>query len=255
MKVVLDLGKSAQENAAVYYQKAKKLREKAAGAERAVEESRRETGEVKKKPAVRRKRQWYEKFHWFISSDGFLVIGGRDAEQNEVIFSKYLESSDVFLHADVHGAPAVVVKNGSTAPERTLMEAAQFAASYSNGWKEGMASVDVYAVSKEQVSKYSHGEYVPKGGFVITGDRKWFKNVELKLYVGVSESGLECVPALCGKSRFLACAGIVPGEGEKSDLSRKLFELLLKKIEGERVNWKEEDIARFLPPGGGKVVE
>lgn len=22
---------------------------------------------------------WFEKFHWFISSDGYLVVGGRDA--------------------------------------------------------------------------------------------------------------------------------------------------------------------------------
>lgn len=254
MKVVLDLRKSAQENAAEYYQTAKKLREKVAGVEKAIEESRKVRKKTVKKPGVRRKKQWYEKFHWFVSSDGFLVIGGRNAEQNELIFSRYLGDEDVFLHADIHGAPAVVVKNGSTAPERTLQEAAQFAASYSNAWKEKMGSVDVYAVSKEQVSKYSHGEYVPKGGFVIKGDRKWFKNVELKLYIGVSESGLECVPALCGKSRFIACVEMVPGEEERSDISRKLFQLLSAKLP-EGKSFEEGDIMGFLPPGGGKVIE
>ena len=31
-----------------------------------------------------RKRMWFEKFLWFISSDGLVVVGGRDAQQNEV---------------------------------------------------------------------------------------------------------------------------------------------------------------------------
>lgn len=254
MRVAVDINKSAQENAAAYYERAKKLRGKAEGAERAVEKTRGSMGrEVKEKPRIRRKEQWYEKFHWFVSSDGFLVIGGRDARQNELIFSRYFQDSDVFLHADIHGAPFVVVKNGGTAPERTLKEAAQFAGSYSNAWREGMGSVDVYAARKEQVSKHSHGEHVPKGGFVITGEREWFKNVELKLYIGVTESGLECVPALCGKSRFIACVEIAPGKTEKSDLSKKLFQLLSQRV--KRVSWDEDWIARFLPPGGGRVVE
>jgi uncharacterized protein YpmB len=31
-----------------------------------------------------RKTLWFEKFYWFISSDNYLVISGRDAQQNEV---------------------------------------------------------------------------------------------------------------------------------------------------------------------------
>ena len=31
-----------------------------------------------------RKPYWFEKFHWFVSSDGYLVLAGRDAQQNEV---------------------------------------------------------------------------------------------------------------------------------------------------------------------------
>lgn len=257
MKVVLDVNSSAQENAARYYEEGKRMKGKAEGTEKAIEETKKELEKfeapAEKKPKMRRKSQWYEKFHWFVSSDGFLVIGGRDAEQNELLYSKYFEDADMFLHADIHGAPFVVVKNGSCAPEKTLEEAAQFAGSYSSAWKEGLGSVDVYAAKKEQVSKHSHGEYVPKGGFVIKGNRKWFKNIELKMYIGVTESGIECIPARCGNERFISYAEVRPGGVGKGDLSKRLFQLLSERLEDKGVG--EDDITRALPPGGGELVE
>lgn len=32
----------------------------------------------------------FEKFYWFISSENYLVIGGRDQQQNELIVKRYL---------------------------------------------------------------------------------------------------------------------------------------------------------------------
>ena len=46
---------------------------------------------------------WFEKFNWCITSDNYLVIGGRDAQQNEAIVKRYLRPGDAYLHADVHG--------------------------------------------------------------------------------------------------------------------------------------------------------
>ena len=118
-------------------------------------------------------------------------------------------------------------------------------------WKEGMGAVDVYAAKKEQVSKHSHGEYVPRGGFVIKGDRKWFKNIELKMYIGVTESGIECIPARCGKERFISYFQIKPGGVGKGDLSKKLLQLLSEKLSNKEIDG--EDILRVLPPGGGEL--
>lgn len=42
-----------------------------------------------------RQQIWFEKFTWFISSDGYLVLGGRDAQQNEILYKKYLRKGDV----------------------------------------------------------------------------------------------------------------------------------------------------------------
>jgi predicted ribosome quality control (RQC) complex YloA/Tae2 family protein len=256
VKVILDLNSSAQENAARYYEEGKRMKEKLEGGEKAIEETKDELDKfeavVEKKPRMKRKAQWYEKFHWSVSSDGFLVIGGRDSGQNELLYSKYFEDVDMFMHADVHGAPFVIVKNGSCAPEKTLEEAAQFAASYSSAWKDGAGAADVYAAGKEQVSKHSHGEYVPKGGFVIKGNRKWFKNIELKMYIGVTESGIECIPVRCGKERFISYFEIKPGGVGKGDLSKRLFQLLSEKLYDKGI--VEEDITRALPQGGGELV-
>ena len=57
-----------------------------------------------------RKKMWFEKFYWFVSSSGQLVLGGRDARQNELLVKRYLRASDLYVHADVHGASSVVIR-------------------------------------------------------------------------------------------------------------------------------------------------
>ena len=80
-----------------------------------------------------RKVLWFEKFYWFISSDNYLVVGGRDRQQNELLVKRYMKSGDVYVHADLHGASSVIVKNSSASnviPPRTLQEAGLMAVGY-----------------------------------------------------------------------------------------------------------------------------
>uniref|UniRef100_A0A8B9GV30 NFACT RNA-binding domain-containing protein n=1 Tax=Astyanax mexicanus TaxID=7994 RepID=A0A8B9GV30_ASTMX len=42
-----------------------------------------------------RKVYWFEKFLWFISSENYLVIAGRDQQQNEMIVKRYLRAGTV----------------------------------------------------------------------------------------------------------------------------------------------------------------
>lgn len=44
-----------------------------------------------------RKTYWFEKFFWFISSENYLVIGGRDQQQNELVVKRHLEQGKVFV--------------------------------------------------------------------------------------------------------------------------------------------------------------
>ena len=53
----------------------------------------------------------FEKFHWFITSENFLVIGGRDMQQNDLIVRRHLQSKDLYFHCEVHGSSSVILKN------------------------------------------------------------------------------------------------------------------------------------------------
>ena len=131
------------QNAQRYYEKAKEMARKASGAKEALvitEQLKAGKAAPKKtRPVVfhrRRKPKWYERFRWFFSSDGFMVLGGRDTDTNEEIYARYMERRDLVLHTDAPGAPLTVIKTeGEIVPESTLLEAAQFAVSYSSVWK------------------------------------------------------------------------------------------------------------------------
>ena len=56
------------------------------------------------------KKQWFEKFRWFKSSDGYIVVGGKDASSNEIIVKKHLEKNDLYFHTELRGAPSTVPK-------------------------------------------------------------------------------------------------------------------------------------------------
>lgn len=36
----------------------------------------------------------FEKFYWFISSENYLVIGGKDQQQNEIIVKRHLKAGN-----------------------------------------------------------------------------------------------------------------------------------------------------------------
>ncbi|MGZ7047460.1 MAG: ribosome rescue protein RqcH, partial [Methanobacterium sp.] len=187
------------ENAEVYYEKAKKAKRKINGVNIAIEKTKKEIEKASNKKEIEMERiilpekrvkkelKWFEKFRWFLSSDGFLVIGGRDANTNEMVVKKYLESNDVYLHSDIHGAPSVVIKSqGKQIPESTINEAASFAASYSSAWAKGYGSQDVYWVHPDQVSKTPQsGEFVAKGAFIIRGSRNYIRAATLLIAVGL----------------------------------------------------------------------
>ena len=83
-----------------------------------------------------RKVFWFEKFDWFVSSENYLIIAGRNSQQNEVLVKKYLLKTDLYMHADIVGSASTVIKNpsGGVVPPITLQEAACFSVARSNAW-------------------------------------------------------------------------------------------------------------------------
>ncbi|WP_010477537.1 ribosome rescue protein RqcH [Thermococcus zilligii] len=267
-EVKLHVDRSLGENAELYYENAKKFRHKYEGALKAYEDTRRKIEEIeklieeemKKELNVRRiegrKKRWFEKFRWFVSSEGFLVLAGKDANTNETLVKKHMDKNDLYCHADVYGAPHVVIKDGQKAGEKTIFEACQFAVSMSRAWSQGLYSADAYWAYPEQVTKQApSGEYLGKGAFMVYGKRNWLHGLPLKLAVGVvnyeGEDFILCAPPDAVKAHAKSYIVIRPGKLKKGELVKKIKAILEKW--GYKV--REEDLNAILPPGGGEIEE
>lgn len=265
--VRIDSKLGVPENAEVYYEKAKKAKRKIKGVMTAIEKTEKEIERIEKKRddalrnimvprrRVKRKLRWFEKFRWFVSSDGFLVIGGRDAGTNEMVVKKHMEPRDIYLHSDIHGAPSVVIKTeGRDVPETTIQEAAVFAASFSSAWTRGFTSLDVYWVHPEQVSKTPRsGEFVARGAFIIRGSRNYLRGVPLNIAIGVVDYEGERImsgPPSAVKRMTEKFVTVKPGYTKKEALAKAIK----SRVDDENL-FPLEDFIRNLPPGKGDIVE
>jgi predicted ribosome quality control (RQC) complex YloA/Tae2 family protein len=137
-----------------------------------------------------RKQMWFEKFLWFISSDGYLVLGGKDASQNEILYRRYLKKGDVYVHADLHGAPSVIIKNNPQTPDApippsTLSQAGHLSVCASSAW-DSKAGMSAYWVNAEQVSKSAPtGEFLSTGSFMVRGKKNFLPPAQLILGFGI----------------------------------------------------------------------
>ncbi|MGB9978596.1 ribosome rescue protein RqcH [Methanobacterium sp.] len=255
------------ENAEVYYEKAKKAKRKINGVNIAIEKTKKEIEKAKNKKEIEMERvtlpqkrvkkelKWFEKLRWFLSSDGFLVIGGRDANSNEMVVKKYMENNDIYFHSDIHGAPSVIIKSqGKEIPETTINEAASFAASFSSAWTKGFGSQDVYWVHPDQVSKTPQsGEFVKKGAFIIRGTRNYIRAATLLMAVGVVDyegERLMAGPLDAVKKYTDNYVIIKPGYTKKEALSREIR----RKLDQEHIVTMD-DLVRVLPSGKADIVD
>jgi len=89
----------------------------------------------------------------YISSDGFEILVGRAARDNDYLTFKIARPNDLWLHAADYGGSHVVVRNASRkdVPHRTIIEAAQLAAQFSQARKD--PKVDVHYTQRKFVSK------------------------------------------------------------------------------------------------------
>lgn len=256
-EIELFLTKTVEQNAAVYYESAKRAKQKREGVLKAMEETHRKLDALMKEKGAaleklaeeevkserQRKKEWYQKFHWFMSSEGFLCIGGRDSTTNEVLVKKHTDKDDLVLHTDMAGSPFFVVKDGQRATEQTVKEAAQATASYSKAWKLGVGTLDVFYVTPEQVSKKAKtGEYMPKGAFMIYGQTKYMHPL-LEIALGVVHDGRVIGGAVDAvKAQAERYVILVPGKEKTSDVAKRIKHILGA---GD-----VDEIISFVPAGG-----
>ncbi|MGA8275635.1 MAG: ribosome rescue protein RqcH [Thermoplasmata archaeon] len=205
-------------------------------------------------PALSKKPFWFEKFRWFISSEGAIVIAGRDAPSNDLIVRRNLKDGDFYLHADLHGAASVIVKRptgSEVVGEPTLREAAQWAVSFSKAWRAGLASGTAFWVHPDQVSKAAaSGEFVPRGAWVIHGTKNFVRDVPLEIALGtvVYEGGQRWTAAPESAVRSRGEVRVVLRPGEERD--RATVERTL----AESLGVSRSLLQSLLPAGGISVL-
>jgi predicted ribosome quality control (RQC) complex YloA/Tae2 family protein len=261
--IKLDLRKNVIENANHYYEKSKHSKEKLRGAQKALVNTQtalkklktKEVKAQKHKPKQRiKKHYWFEKYHWFITSEGNMVVAGRDAKSNDQVVKKHLKDNDRYCHADISGAASVVIKSDPEAQEITtasLEEACQFAVIFSKAWHAKVGSGSAYWVKPDQVSKTPQsGEFLARGAFVIRGKRNYVGGIKLELAVGELEYNghykLMAGPVQGVKIRAKKYVILVPGNIKKNEMANQLSKLF---------NVAVDDILSILPSGEFHVVD
>jgi predicted ribosome quality control (RQC) complex YloA/Tae2 family protein len=286
--VYLDLKKTIAENANIIYNKGKKAERKLKGTILALEKTQEKIRKLKlEKESIEKeinflirkpRKKWYEKYRWFISSDGFLIIGGRDASSNEVIFKKHIDQNDLIFHTNFPGSPLVVIKNpkNQTIHANTIQEAADFTASYSRAWKENWGLVDVFSITPDQISKTPpSGEFLPKGSFIISGKKNFIKNSKTELTIGLEIIEMKretqenhkilfpkiiCGPESAIKLQTNNYLTIIPSKSRgltKGILAKEIKSYFIRNIETEKKKWIKllslDTILLYLPSGKSTI--
>jgi predicted ribosome quality control (RQC) complex YloA/Tae2 family protein len=238
-----------------------------------IEKLRSETAAIHKRVIVKEQtsKEWYERYRWFITTDGLLVIGGRDASSNSALIRKHLTEHDIVFHAEVHGSPFFIIKNAAAfattkeeSIDSSLHQVAQATISFSRAWKDGLSSADAYWVLPQQVKRGAPtGQFLPKGSFVIEGKRNYLKGVELRLAIGImylnNRETLACGPEEAIK-KYSAFYGVLLQGGMDPMNAAKKVKSEFVKISNENTKIAEsvkrmslDEFVRALPTGQSRL--
>ena len=143
--VTLEVNKTVHQNAQRYFEIGRSQKEKAAGAEVALNKTLDTQSREEKRAAkdaaggrlrsIKRSRKfWFEKHRWAILSDGRMFIGGRDAKGNDSVVKKHLGPKDLYFHADLHGAPSCALK---------IKDGMEIRDKVADGLPEGVSSLQI----------------------------------------------------------------------------------------------------------------
>lgn len=172
-----------------------------------------------------RKQQWFEKYIYFISSDGYMVLGGKDAQQNEIIYQRYLRKGDVYVHSDLKGSIPMIIKNNPNTPDApippsTLSQAGNLSVCTSEAW-DSKAIMSAWWVLADGVTKTGQtGEFLPPGVFNIKGKKEHLPPAQLIVGLGVMFEISEDSKARHHKHRVQG--GLIPKTAEEeAELARE----------------------------------
>lgn len=183
-------------------------------------------------------KQGYEKYRWFFTSSGKLVVGGKNAEQNEELVQKLISSKKnyVVMHTKLPGSPFSIIQSEKI-NKKDLDESAIFTACFSRAWREKLKKIVVDIFNANQIIKPKNAKL---GTFQVAGAIV-HKAVELKLYLTKQKGKLRAVPFIKKESVLIS-----PGNLSKEKTAEGLSKIL-------KTDYQE--VLQALPTGGFKPAK
>jgi hypothetical protein len=188
----------------------------------------------------------YKKYKWFFTKSGKLVVGGKNANQNDELLSNLKNTKKEYwiLHTHDPGSPfCTIIGEPKKISKSDLEECAVFTGCFSRAWKQGKKKTEVDVFKLSQVGK---GKGMKTGTWGVTGKIERRK-VELKLVLIKQEKILRAVPEKTAKKSEVL-AKIAPG---KIDKKEAVVGLALE-INGNKVS--KNELLAALPAGGVRVL-
>ncbi|MGI0101438.1 MAG: ribosome rescue protein RqcH [Nitrosotalea sp.] len=212
--------------------------------------------------AIQKKKEWYERYRWFFTSDGLLAIGGRDASSNSSVIRKHLGKDDRVFHAEIVGSPFFILKDSKDDRVSSMTEVAQATVCFSRAWREGLYGLNAYWVKPDQIKMGAPtGQFLAKGAFPIEGTRNFVQVSNLQLAIGLYQKDdkytIMSGPLPAVKMRCLFYVIIEPSGTDMTDLAKKVRLEFLKLAENQDVvkAFNIDDFIRALPAGDSHIVE
>ena len=184
----------------------------------------------------------YQKYKWFYTASGILVVGGKSAEQNDELLTrvKGMNKEYMVMHTSDPGSPfSILLADLKKVKAADKKESAVFTASFSRAWRTGKktAKVDIFKLS--QVKKNSK---MKVGTWGVAGEVEHME-VPLKLVLTTQKGILRAVPALTVKNKKDILMQICPGKIDKQTMVPK-FQIELDE------KFSQVEILSALPAGG-----
>lgn len=188
----------------------------------------------------------YKKYKWFYTSSGKLVVGGKNAEQNDELLSTFKKFDRDYwvMHTSSPGSPfSIIIAEPKSVKKSDLKECAIFTACFSRAWKSKAKKekVDIFKLS--QVSKQKG---MKTGTWGVFGKIER-QEVSLKLVLTRQEGILRAVPEPTIKNKKEIILRLAPGNIDKRDMVTKLH------VELGEV-FKNDELLAALPAGGMSII-
>jgi len=266
-KIKIDLSSSLPTTASALFNESKKQKAAIGSIEKLLEKTEKELQKVVKKGESTkqitvtqvRKKNWFERYRWFYTTDGVLAIGGRDSSSNSAIIRKHLQKDDKVFHAEISGSPFFLLKDNVTSTPASLTEVAHATVCFSKVWKEAFYGSSAYWVNPDQVKKGApSGQSMGKGSFMIEGQRNFVKISSMKMCVAIIKHE-ESYLLTCGppsmKDTAICYAMIEPTGQDMPDVAKRIRYEFLSSNEEIAKPFSIDDFVRVLPAGTCNITE